>query len=98
MKEFVPFAEPWWVNLFIFIPFASFYFWRKRGLTIASGTLLVSALFGAAFGFVEAAVVIYLCAAVGLLPGYGGTLPMSPNFPHSCIRSRKFTATCRRVY
>ncbi len=32
------------------------------------------AFFAAAFGFVEAAVVVYLRAAVGLLPGYGGTL------------------------
>jgi hypothetical protein len=68
------FADPWWVNLFIFIPFAAFYFWRKRGLAIAKGTLVASAFFGAAFGFVEAAVVVYLRAAVGLLPGYGGTL------------------------
>jgi hypothetical protein len=74
MKDFVLFAEPWWVNLFILIPFAAFYFWRKRGLAIASGTLVVSAFFGAAFGFVEAAVVVYLRAAVGLLPGYGGSL------------------------
>jgi Kef-type K+ transport system membrane component KefB len=74
MKDSVLFAEPWWVNLFIFIPFAAFYFWRKHGLAISVGTLVVCACFGAAFGFVEAAVVIYLSAAVGLLPGYGGTL------------------------
>jgi hypothetical protein len=36
--------------------------------------MVASAFFGAAFGFVEAAVVVYLRAAVGLLPGYGGTL------------------------
>jgi hypothetical protein len=74
MKDLALFADPWWVNLFIFIPFAAFYFWRKRGLAIAKGTLVASAFFGAAFGFVEAAVVVYLRAAVGLLPGYGGTL------------------------
>jgi hypothetical protein len=74
MKDLALLADPWWVNLFIFIPFAAFYFWRKRGLAIANGTLVVSAIFGAAFGFVEAAVVVYLRAAVGLLPGYGGTL------------------------
>jgi hypothetical protein len=74
MKDFVLIAEPWWVNLFIFIPFAAFYFWRKHGLAIASGTLVASAFFAAAFGFVEAVVVVYLRAAVGLLPGYGGTL------------------------
>ena len=74
MKDFALFAEPWWVNLFIFIPFAAFYFWREHGLAIANVTLIISAFFGAAFGFVEAAVVVYLRAAVGLLPGYGGTL------------------------
>ena len=74
MKDFVLFAEPWCVNLFIFIPFAAFYFWRKHGLAISVGTLVVCACFGAAFGFVEAAVVIYLRATVGLLPGHGGTL------------------------
>ena len=74
MKDFAIFAEPWWVNLFVFIPFAAFYFWREHGLAIANVTLIVSAFFGAAFGFVEAAVVVYLRAAVGLLPGYGGTL------------------------
>lgn len=36
--------------------------------------MLISGLFGIAFGFGEAAVVVYLRAAVGLLPGYGGTL------------------------
>jgi hypothetical protein len=74
MKDLARFADPWWVNLFIFVPFAAFYFWRRRGVAIANGTLVVSAFFGAAFGFVEAAVVVYLRAAVGLLPGYGGTL------------------------
>lgn len=74
MKDFVLLAEPWWVNLFIFIPFAAFYFWRKHGLAIGNRTLIASAFFGAAFGFVEAAVVVYLRAAVGRLPGYGGSL------------------------
>ncbi len=35
---------------------------------------MVGAIFGIAFGFVEATVVLYLRAAVGLLPGYGGAL------------------------
>jgi hypothetical protein len=74
MKDLALLADPWWVNLFIFIPFAAFYFWRKPGLAIVNGTLVVSAFFGVAFGFVEAVVVVYLRAAVGLLPGYGGTL------------------------
>src|SRR3989338_326326 len=74
MNEFQLFAQPWWINLFIIIPFAVYYFWRKDGLVISKFVLIVCALFGIAFGFVEASVVIYLRAAVGLLPGYGGTL------------------------
>ena len=74
MNEFLLFAQPWWVNLFIAIPFAAYYVWRKEGLLISKSTLIISGLFGIAFGFVEASVVVYLRAAVGLLPGYGGTL------------------------
>jgi len=74
MDTFVLFAEPWWVNLFIAIPFAAYFFWKREGLQISGRQLLIAALFGIAFGFVEASVVVYLRAAVGLLPGYGGTL------------------------
>jgi hypothetical protein len=74
MSHLTLFAEPWWVNLFIFIPFTAFYFCRKYRLCVANSTLVACAFFGSAFGFVEAAVVVYLRAAVGLLPGYGGTL------------------------
>ena len=74
MNEFVLFAEPWWVNLLIAIPFVAYFLWRKRGLAIPWRTLVIPGLFGIAFGFVEASVVVYLRAAVGLLPGYGGTL------------------------
>ena len=74
MNEFALFAQPWWVNLFIIIPFVAYYLWRQKGLSISKWTLAVAACFGIAFGFVEASVVVYLRAAVGLLPGYGGTL------------------------
>lgn len=74
MNEFTLFAQPWWVNLLIAIPFVAYYLWRKDGLVISKWTLIISGLFGIAFGFVEASVVVYLRAAVGLLPGYGGTL------------------------
>lgn len=74
MNEFTLFAQPWWVNLLIAVPFVAYYLWRKDGLTISKWTLVVSGLFGAAFGFIEASAVVYLRAAVGLLPGYGGTL------------------------
>jgi hypothetical protein len=68
------FAQPWWVNLFIFVPFIAYFLWHKRGLAISTATLVWALFFGIGFGFVEAAVVVYLRAAVGLLPGYGGTL------------------------
>ena len=74
MNEFQLFAQPWWVNLLLGVPFIALYLWKKEGLTISKWTLVVSGLFGVAFGFVEASVVIYLRAAVGLLPGHGGTL------------------------
>ena len=74
MNEFNLFAEPWWVNLFVAVPFVAYYLWRQKGLVISNFTLIIAALFGMAFGFVEASVVVYLRAAVGLLPGYGGTL------------------------
>ena len=45
----------------------------EKGLVISKWTLAITGLFGIAFGFVEASVVVYLRAAVGLLPAYGGT-------------------------
>jgi len=75
MENFELLAKPWWINLLIFIPIVAYYIWKKKGgITVSKKTLLISAFFGIAFGVVEAAVVIYLRASVGLLPGYGGTL------------------------
>jgi len=74
MSNFILFAHPWWVNLVILIPLVSYYLWRKKRLRISRRVLIITALFGISFGFVEASVVVYLRAAVGLLPGYGGTL------------------------
>ncbi|MDE2188760.1 MAG: hypothetical protein KGJ35_03485 [Patescibacteria group bacterium] len=68
------FATPWWVNLLILIPVAAFVYSRKNKFFISRRRLAVVALFGIAFGFVEASVVIYLRAVLGLLPGYMGTL------------------------
>lgn len=62
-------AQPWWVNLLVLVPLVSLFFWRRTGLAIAGRTLAGIAVFGAAFGFVEAAVVAYLQAAIGLDPG-----------------------------
>jgi len=67
-------AHPWWVNLLVIVPLAAAWHWRRRALSLSSSQLLYCGLFSAAFGFVEAAVVVYLRAAAGLLPGYHGTL------------------------
>lgn len=68
------FAQPWWVNLLILVPITVAYFWHARPLQIAPSQLAWAGAFAGAFGFVEASVVVYLRAAVGLLPGYQGTL------------------------
>jgi hypothetical protein len=74
MASVVILASPWWVNLLILAPLVSYVVWRGKGLELSRRQLFHGALFAVAFGFVEAAVVIYLRAAAGLLPGYGGTL------------------------
>lgn len=68
------FAQPWWVNLLIFIPVGALWRWRGKSFELPWSQLAYSAAFAAAFGFVEAAVVVYLRAAIGLLPGFQGTL------------------------
>ncbi len=92
-------AQPLWVNLLVLIPVGVFLGWRSRGLQISRRQLLFCTLFALAFGFAEAAVVVYLRAATGLLPGYAGTLaevqrvetaaaPYPPNitqFPQSLL-------------
>ncbi|HEV8523757.1 MAG TPA: hypothetical protein VGQ71_04605 [Terriglobales bacterium] len=72
--QFYFFAQPWWVNLLILVPVLAYLGWRRWGLDLGRQQLIYSAIFGVAFGFVEAAGVVYLRGAVGLLPGYGGTL------------------------
>jgi len=67
-------AHPWWVNLLILIPLLAFFRWRKQKHLLTWRHLFLLAVFSLAFGFVESAVVVYLRAAVGLLPGYEGTL------------------------
>jgi hypothetical protein len=62
------------VNLLILVPVAAYAVWRRRGLSLRGSTLVTTAVFGSAFGFVEASVVVYLGAASGQLPGYAGTL------------------------
>jgi hypothetical protein len=67
-------AAPWWVNLLILVPVVTFLLLRQKGLLLNWRQLLFLAVFGLAFGFVEASVVVYLRAAIGLLPGSQGTL------------------------
>ena len=69
-------AEPWWVNLLPLVPPLAYFYWKRTGsgLALEPKPLLASGVFAAAFGFVEATVVVYLRAATGLLPGYQGTL------------------------
>ncbi len=74
MGRFQVLAQPLWVNLLVLIPIAMFLAWRSRGLQISRRQLFFCTLFAIAFGFAEAAVVVYLRAAIGLLPGYAGTL------------------------
>ena len=74
MNGFVLFATPYWINLLILIPILLFYYWSKHKLSINKNILLFTAVFGTSFGFIEAAVVVYLRAALGFLPGYKGTL------------------------
>ncbi len=91
-------AEPWWVNLLVLVPVIHWWAWRSRRLALAGNVLIYAALFGLAFGFVEASVVVYLRAATGMLPGYEhGTLAdvqrlsadyqqqLRDDFPHSLI-------------
>jgi hypothetical protein len=74
MGKFRLLAHPLWVNLLLLIPLALYFAWRNKGIQIPRRQLLFAAVFAVAFGFVEAAVAIYLSAAAGLLPGYTGTL------------------------
>jgi hypothetical protein len=74
MSQFQLWAEPWWVNLLILIPLAARFSFRRAGRLLGGRQLVVITVFAVAFGFVEASVVVYLRAAIGLLPGYTGSL------------------------
>ena len=68
MSRMVLFATPWWVNLLILVPIVPFLLSMKEKIRIGRKRLITIALFGIAFGFVEAAAVVYLRAATGLWP------------------------------
>jgi hypothetical protein len=72
MPELV--AQPWWVNAILLVPLLAYFSWRRAGVPLLARTLVISGVFAASFGFLEAMVVVYLRAAAGLLPGYRGTL------------------------
>ncbi len=67
-------AQPWWVNLLVLVPLLAWFSWRRGGVSLSARQLLITGVFAASFGFLEAVVVVYLRAATGLLPGYQGTL------------------------
>jgi hypothetical protein len=67
------------VNLLALVPISAYIFWRSRKLSLDKTTLVAGLIFGMAFGFVEAAVVIYLRCASGLLPVSYGTLAQTIN-------------------
>lgn len=75
MTHFRLFASPWPVNLLIAIPIVIWLWFRKRELRLSRKQLVLAGVFGVAFGFVEAAVVIYLRAALGLIGHPPGKLP-----------------------
>lgn len=85
MQNFQLFAEPWWVNLVILVPFAVYYFWRK-GLHLSGTTLAVAAVFSAAFGLVEAAAVVYLRVAIGFVSGQNGNLQDITGFGNAALQ------------
>ncbi len=74
MGNFRLLAHPWWVNLLLLVPLVAYFLFRREKPQLTRHQLLTSAIFALSFGFVEGAVAIYLGAAVGLLPGYAGTL------------------------
>lgn len=62
-------ARPWWVNLLLLVPFLNLAVWRRRPLGLELRRLFFTGTFATAFGFVEAAVVVYLRTALGLAGG-----------------------------
>lgn len=82
------FATPWWVNLLILIPIVPYLLSKRGRVLLGNKRLLVTALFGIAFGFVEAVVVVYLRASAGLLPGHQGLA--TNGFPDNLLRIETF--------
>jgi hypothetical protein len=66
MNNFVLLAEPWWVNLLILVPIVVLVIGLFQKFKLSSNQLFWSAIFGIAFGFIEASVVVYLRAATAI--------------------------------
>jgi hypothetical protein len=83
MSELFLLAKPWWVNLLDLVPAVPFFLPQQK-IRLPGKQLLIAALFAIAFGFVEAAVVVYLRAATGLWPGPPATALAA--FPESLLK------------
>ena len=88
-------ATPWWVNLLILTPIVPYLLSKRGKVLLGNRRLLVSAVFGVAFGFVEAAVVVYLRASAGLLPGQQGLA--ANGFPGHLLRIEVFREAATMV-
>jgi hypothetical protein len=91
METLQVWAQPWWVNLLVLIPLATYLAFRRHRRLLNWRQLIAIAIFAAAFGFVEAAVVVYLRAAVGLLPGYTGTLSELQHSPQGYEQTKSIS-------
>lgn len=60
-------AKPWWVNLCALVPILVYGVLRRHKPQLAVQQLISAGVFGIGFAFIEAAVVVYLRAATGLL-------------------------------
>ena len=92
MERFELFAQPWWVNLLAFIPPVTYLLLRSTGLHLSWRRLSWLTLFAIGFGYGEAAVVVYLRAAVGVLPGYMGTLADVARLSHQAYQQAQSAA------
>jgi hypothetical protein len=90
-------AQPWWVNLLLLVPALSYLYWRRTGLALNRWKLLALLLFGAAFGFVEAAVVVYLRAAAGLANGSISPQHSSTSYQQALLALAQFPGGLRRI-
>ena len=91
MEKLQAWAQPWWVNLLVLIPVATYIVFRRQRRLLSWRQLITLAIFAAAFGFAEAAVVVYLRAAVGLLPGYTGTLSQLQSAPQAYEQAKSIS-------